>query len=257
MSLGCLIYSRVVAEISRLLIVLPTLNEDASLREVIVGAQNACPDATILVVDDGSTDRTEETAAGCGALVATHPVNLGVGAAMRTGFTYGAVHGFDAVIQIDSDGQHDPSYIPALVEALRTSDVVVGSRFLGGSSFKMHPIRRLAIRLLSRVASLHCGTRITDVTSGFRAAGPRAIRLFRIHYPSEYLGDTVESLVLAGKVGLRVREISIEMQSRRSGRASQTLISATLHLVRATFIALQSFIRSAPRGAKELIGDGP
>ena len=252
-----LIYRCVAAEISRVLIVLPALNEDASLREVISGAKSACATATLLVVDDGSSDQTGRTAARCGALVATHPINLGVGAAMRTGFAYAEMHGFDAVVQLDADGQHDPRHIPELVEALGSRDVVVGSRFRDGGSYEMHPMRRLAIWLLSRVVSRHCHTRITDATSGFRGAGPRAIRLFRVHYPTEYLGDTVESLVLAGKVGLDVGEIPIRMHPRRTGRASQNPFLASLHLARATFVAVQSFIRGVPRGAKELIGQRP
>jgi hypothetical protein len=173
---------------------------------------------------------------------------------MRTGFHYAFRNGHDAVVQVDGDGQHPADQIGILLEGLESSDIVVGSRFGPDHDYPIGFTRRLAIRVLSRAVSIHCRTRLTDATSGFRAAGPRAIRLFASHYPIEYLGDTVESLVLAGKVGLSVQEVSIAMHERNSGRPSQSPFAATMHLVRAAFVTAQSFIRRPPDGAQALVG---
>ncbi len=237
----------------RPLVVIPALDEERAVGDVVASVRAACPSATVLVVDDGSTDATASVASRAGARVASHAVNLGVGAAMRTGFLYGVRHDHDAVVQVDGDGQHDPAQVGVLLEALSRWDVVVGSRFGPGSSYPIGFTRRLAIRMLSRAVSVHCKTRLTDATSGFRAAGPRAIRLFARHYPTEYLGDTVESLVLAGKAGLTVGEVHVSMDSRNSGQPSQSFFTGTLHLIRSTFIALQSFIRRLPPDVPLLI----
>ena len=239
--------------ITRPLVVIPALNESESVGEVVMAVRAAQPTFSILVVDDASVDDTAAVAYAHGTLVASHAYNLGVGGAMRTGFHYAYRHGYDAVIQVDGDGQHDPGQIAVLMEALTSHDVVVGSRFRSGSGYKIGFVRRLAIRILSRAVSIHCKTRITDATSGFRAAGPRAIAVFARHYPVEYLGDTVESLVLAGKVGLSVAEVPVSMQDRAGGRPSQRPIAATMHLIRAAFVTVQSFIRRPPVGAREQV----
>ncbi len=248
------IFSTMSGPITNPLIVIPALDEAETVGEVVAAVQVAMPGCTVLVVDDGSTDDTVAAATQVGALVASHAVNLGVGAAMRTGFHYAFRNGHDAVVQVDGDGQHPADQIGILLEGLESSDIVVGSRFGSDHDYPIGFVRRLAIRILSRAVSIHCKTRLTDVTSGFRAAGPRAIRLFASHYPTEYLGDTVESLVLAGKVGLSVGELPVAMEPRQSGRPSQSPLAATMHLARATFITLQSFIRRPPQGSQALVG---
>ena len=245
------------ASVTNPLIVIPAIDEAETIGDVVAAVRASCSDCTILVVDDGSTDDTAALAALAGAMVASHAVNLGVGGAMRTGFHYAFRNDHDAVVQVDGDGQHPENQIAILLEGLESSDIVIGARFGPDHDYPIGFVRRLAIRILSRAVSIHCKTRLTDVTSGFRAAGPRAIRLFANHYPIEYLGDTVESLVLAGKVGLSVSELPVAMEPRQSGRPSQSPLAATMHLIRAAFITLQSFIRRPPRGARALVGPTP
>ena len=220
------------AGMPRTLVAIPALNEAATIAQVIVDVRAAVPDAEILVVDDGSTDTTGAEARRAGALVVTMPFNVGVGGAMRTAFLYARDQGFAAVVQVDADGQHVAACIPALVEALDSSSVVVGSRF-ATNDYQVRGPRRWAMGLLAGALSRVCGTQLTDTTSGFRASDPSAIALFARHYPAEYLGDTVESLVLAARAGLTVREVPVGMRPRQGGAASHSPVRATLYLGRA------------------------
>ena len=184
-----------------MLVVLPALNEGPSVGTVVRDVRSRYPHYDVLVVDDGSTDDTATAAASAGALVCSLPFNLGVGGAMRTAYKFAARHGYQVVVQVDADGQHDPSYIEKLVDGLAEADLVIGARFAGVGDYRAALARRLAMRLLARVLSRLAKRPLTDVTSGFRAAGPRCIELFALHYPAEYLGDTVESLVIALRTG--------------------------------------------------------
>ncbi|MEX2533286.1 MAG: glycosyltransferase family 2 protein [Nitriliruptoraceae bacterium] len=226
----------------RVLVVTPAYNEEASVAETIRQVQAAVAHAEVVVVDDGSTDATAAVARRAGAHVLSLPFNLGVGGAMRVGYRFAYRKGFDVVVQIDADGQHNPYDVPALLAALDDADVVVGSRFLGETSYPVGKIRRFAMRVLAWRLSAIAGTPLTDVTSGFRAVGPRAIPVFARMYPVEYLGDTVEALVIASKSKLRISEISVTMHERAVGQASQTTLKGTVFAVRALgMIALARF----------------
>ncbi len=148
------------------------------------------------------------------------PFNLGVGGAMRTGYRHALRAGYDVAVQIDADGQHDPRYLEVLiaeldrVRHLHRQPLRPGRRPLPGA----RP-RRWAMFLLARVLSRLAGTPLTDVTSGFRVCNRRAMTVFAEHYPAEYLGDTVESLVIATRVGCRIGQVPVDMRPpcRRAG----------------------------------------
>lgn len=226
--------------------VIPALNEQASISAVIAELRAAPQIGDILVVDDGSTDATADVARGCGVDVLTLPFNLGVGGAMRAGFLYAVRNGYDGVVQVDADGQHDPAHIAALLDRLGEVDVAVGSRFAGPVPYRVGGPRRWAMHLLAWSMTRMCRTRLTDVTSGFRAAGPRAVPVFARYYPPEYLGDTVESLVLANKAKLSIREVPVAMRPRAAGNPSQSPVRATIYLGRAVLVLLLAVIRSHP-----------
>jgi glycosyltransferase involved in cell wall biosynthesis len=230
----------------RVLVVLPALNEQANIAAVITQVRRSLPDADMLVVDDGSSDGTAATGREAGARVARLAVNLGVGGAMRTGFRYALARGYDVVVQVDADGQHDPAEVQALLAGLDEADVVIGSRFAGRGEYRARGPRRYAMVVLGWVFSRLAATRLTDVTSGFKAAGPRAVRLFASYYPAEYLGDTVESLVLAIRAGLRVREVPVIMRERASGQPSQSPVRAAVYLGRAGLALLLALVRRRP-----------
>lgn len=225
------------------LIVIPAYNEAENLTMVLSEFRETFLGAAILVVDDGSIDGTADVAINFGVPVVVMPFNVGVGGAMRAGFTYALRNGFSNVVQLDADGQHVPSEVPRLVAELENADVVVGSRFaLGSTSFKISPIRRFVMKILALSLTNIVGTKLTDVTSGFRATGPNALKLFSSSYPPEYLGDTIESLVIAHRAGLVVKEMPTTIRARNHGASSQTRFKATIYTVRALVILFLAVI---------------
>ncbi len=225
----------------RTLVAIPALNESATIGAVISDVRSAAPAATILVVDDGSTDGTAAVARAAGATIVRLAFNVGVGGAMRAAFLYAVAHDFDAVVQVDADGQHVAAHIGDLVAALSDASVVVGARFADG--YQVRGPRRMAMRTLARSLSRVCHTTLTDTTSGFRAADRRAMALFAAHYPAEYLGDTVESLVLAARAGLTVSEVPVRMRARQGGQPSQSAGRSVLYLGRALLALYVSLAR--------------
>ncbi|MGV9195211.1 glycosyltransferase family 2 protein [Microbacterium sp. MC2] len=237
-----------------LLVVVPALNEQASVGRVVAEVRDAVPDALCLVVDDGSTDATAAVARDAGARVLALPFNLGVGGAMRAGFRFARDNGYPVVVQVDADGQHDPRDIPELLAGLGDADIVIGSRFAGTGDYAARGPRRWAMRVLARAVSLVAAQRLPDVTSGFKATGPRAVALFAHTYPAEYLGDTVEALVIAARSGLRIRPVPIAMRERQAGLPSQHPVRATVYLMRAGIAFLLALMR--PRVRIERVGLG-
>ena len=238
--------SSVLLASARVLVVVPAWNEQDSVGAVVSEVRSLDPSIDVLVVDDGSGDDTAAVAARAGAMVCRLPFNLGVGGAMRAGYRYALRGGYDVVVQVDADGQHDASYVPQLVAALADADVVVGARFAGEGAYAASGPRRWAMRVLARVLSGLAHQPLCDVTSGFRAVNRRGIRLFATHYPSEYLGDTVESLVIALRTGCRVVQVPVAMRARSTGRASQSTPRAVLYLARALVALGLALVRRWP-----------
>jgi glycosyltransferase involved in cell wall biosynthesis len=226
-----------------LLVVVPALNEVESVGAVIRDIRAAVPDATCLVVDDGSTDATAVVAREAGAEVLSLPFNLGVGGAMRTGFRFARSSGYDVVVQVDADGQHDPQQISSLVSGLSDADIVIGARFAGAGDYGVRGPRRWAQWVLAATLSKVAHRPLTDVTSGFKAMGPRAVALFAQTYPAEWLGDTVEALVIAGRAGLQIRQQPTAMRARQGGEPSHGTRKATLYLMRAGIAVVIALLR--------------
>jgi glycosyltransferase involved in cell wall biosynthesis len=216
----------------RALVIVPAFNEARSIAGVLAAVRAARPGVDVCVVDDGSSDGTAELAAREGAIVLRNPVNLGIGGAVQAGYLYAREHGYDAAVQLDGDGQHDPAFLDALLAPLREggADVVVGSRFLGEGTFRSTRVRRAGIRYLSWFLRLRCGARVTDATSGFRAANRRAIELFARSYPPDY--PEPEAIAVATRAGLRVAEVPVRMTERRHGTSSITWLRTIYYLVK-------------------------
>jgi glycosyltransferase involved in cell wall biosynthesis len=227
----------------RVLIVMPGWNEEAAIGAVVREVKGALPFVDVLVVNDGSSDRTAEVAAAAGAIVLTLPYNLGVGGAMRLGYRYAYEQGYDVAVQVDADGQHDPVCVPKLLDALEDSALVIGARFAGEGDYTVRGPRRWAMTMLSWVISRIAGTRLTDTTSGFKACNRELIELFAEWFPAEYFGDTIEVLVRVIRLGYRVSQVPVSMRQRQAGTPSQSPIKAIIYLVRAFFILFLALIR--------------
>jgi glycosyltransferase involved in cell wall biosynthesis len=231
----------------RKIAIVPALNEERSIAAVIAEIRAADPGFEVVVIDDGSTDRTAAVASENGAHVLSLPFNLGIGGAVQTGLKYARDHGFDISVQIDADGQHDPSELPKLLAPLieGEADVVVGSRFLGEKAYKAPMVRRIGIRFFARIVSAVVGQRLTDTSSSFRAFGRRAIAYFARDYPHGFV-ETVEATVIAARCGLRVKEVPVVMRQRVMGQSSLTLplsIYYSIKVLVAVFVGI--FRRSA------------
>jgi glycosyltransferase involved in cell wall biosynthesis len=221
------------APLERPLVVVPALNEERTVGAV-VEATRALGHA-VCVVDDGSTDATATRARAAGATVLSVPLNLGVGGALRCGFRWALAHDHDAVVQLDGDGQHDPREIASLLEAMRhtEADMVIGSRFApGAGAYEVRSARRLAMAVLARRAARITGTFVADSTSGFRAIRRPLLDRFAADYPVEYLGDTVEALIEAGRAGAKIVEHPISASPRAHGRGSAGIAASTWYVAR-------------------------
>lgn len=232
-----------------LLIIIPAWNEEETLPAVIAEVHAAVPGADVLVVSDGSTDRTAAIARAAGADVLDLPLNLGVGGAMRAGYKLAYRRGYSFSVQLDADGQHDPKAVATLLTTMadESADVVIGARFAGVGAYTVRGPRKWSMKLLSTVLSRVARTPLTDTTSGFKACNARAIALFAADYPAEYLGDTVESLVIASRAGLRIRQVGVEMRERAGGRPSHSPIKAAVFLVRAVLALVIALSRPRAR----------
>jgi glycosyltransferase involved in cell wall biosynthesis len=202
------------------LVLVPAFNEAARISRVLAGVRAAVPDATVLVVDDGSTDDTALAARMAGARVVRLPFNLGAGVAAQTGYKLAVREGFDCVVQLDADGQHEPADIPALLDVIagRQADVAIGSRFLGGVAYRPGLLRRTGMGFFRWLAWLLTGVRFSDVTSGFRAFSGDVVHYVATEwYPTDYADADV--LITLRRAGFRLREVPVRMYPRVGGRS--------------------------------------
>jgi glycosyltransferase involved in cell wall biosynthesis len=232
------------------LVAIPALNEAETIASVIAEVRAQPQPCSVVVIDDGSTDATAAVARAAGARVLQLPFNVGVGGAMRVAFLYAERNDFDAVVQVDADGQHDPTAIGQLLAGLSDASVVIGARFAGGEAYVVHGPRRWAMTTMAATLTRVTRTRLTDTTSGFRASDRRAIALFARHYPAEYLGDTIESLVIAARAGLRIAQVPVTMHPRKGWQASQRPLRASLYLGRAVLALGVALSRRSRLGAQ-------
>ncbi len=216
----------------RVAAIVPAFNEARNLPPLAERFRACATPCDVCVVDDGSTDETARVAAGLGWSVLRLPVNLGIGGAVQAGYLWARDRGYDVAVQIDGDGQHDPGALDDLLAPIAdgSADLVVGSRFLSTGGFRSTAVRRAGIRYLSRFLRLRCGARVTDPTSGLRAASRDAIALFARYYPSDY--PEPEAVALACRAGLRIAEVPVQMRERAHGRSSIGAARTLYYLVK-------------------------
>jgi hypothetical protein len=229
---------------ARRVAIVPARNEERAVGGVVGEILAFDAGFDVVVIDDGSTDDTAATAAAAGAFVVTLPFNLGIGAAVQTGFKFALERGYEVAVRLDGDGQHDPAELPKLLAVLERdeADVVVGSRFADGSGEHRGPrTRKLGIVFFARLVSLLTRKRVTDTTSGFQALNRRGVTVFAADYPHDY--PEVEATVMVHKHKLRLTEVPVTMREREHGESSITLLRSIYYMFKVTLALGVSMFR--------------
>ena len=215
------------------LLIIPAHNEEENLPKLLHEVRQEGYDA--VVVNDASTDTTAELAAAAGFPVLSLPINLGIGGCVQTGFIYAVRNGYDVVVQVDGDGQHDPKWISTIIAPIlaREADCVIGSRYrpeAPDTEYRTPFARRMGMHFSTGLLLLATGLRIHDTTSGFRALNRAAFSFFADEYPVDH--PEAESLLILHQRGFRIQEIPVKMRCRVKGQSLFSFVKATLYPMR-------------------------
>jgi len=237
----------------RALVIVPAYNEAETIHRVMRDLRRHAPWADVVVINDGSKDATSFRARQAGAKVLDLPVNLGIGGAVQTGFRYAYEQGYDLAFQFDGDGQHRARRLAELARPILEghTDLVIGSRFLRPRGMTAYGMRLVGIKILARAITVIGKQPITDPTSGFRAAGRRAIQLFAHEYPQDY--PEPESLVLVWRQGLNVREVPAAMRRRRGGVSSIRLWNGVHYMAKVLLAIVMDTLKGRVQIQEEVV----
>lgn len=215
----------------RLLILIPALNEEGAIGTVVEEVRAAMPDVPVLVVDDCSSDSTVQNARAAGARVLTLAHHLGLGGAVQAGYKLAYELGYDYVIRVDGDGQHDPREIPKILAALESEgcEMAIGSRFVNGDGEHSGPLRAVGILFFRAILRPILGRTVHDPTSGFVGVNRRALSVFSSSFPLEY--PEIEALVVLQRKRFRFVEVPCVMRPRRAGRTTITPLKSIYYMV--------------------------
>lgn len=222
----------------KVLIVIPAYNEAENIEKVVDNIIHNYPQYDYVVINDGSGDATRDICREKGYQYLNLSINLGIGGAVQTGYKYARDKGYDVVVQIDGDGQHDIGYLSGMLSVLEKdeADIVIGSRFIDKEGFQSSMARRTGIKILSTLIFLCTGCRIKDVTSGFRAVNKNFIDIYSRNYPTDY--PEPEAIVSAVMYGGRIKEFPVVMREREGGTSSINLIKAAYYMIKVTLAIL-------------------
>lgn len=229
--------SAIQSFLARTMVLIPAMNEEASLPGLLADVREHLPGAAVAVVDDGSVDRTVDVARACGARVLRLPCNLGVGPAVQTGFRDAVENGFDYVLRLDADGQHPPAEALKLIRTMLATptDLVVGTRYGKGSTYRGNWFRRCVLKGLAIFISIICRKRITDPTSGFWLVSRPLLQCFVLQYPSDY--PEAEAIALLRRQGFSLEEVPVAFKPRQAGE-STLRAWGTVNFAAKVFLAL-------------------
>ena len=228
----------------KLLILIPAFNEEGAVGGVVKEVREVMPDAPVLVVDDCSTDATAHVAREAGAKVLSLPYHLGLGGCVQAGYRLAYELGYDYVIRVDGDGQHDPRDIPAMLQALEREgcEMVIGSRFMNGAGAHSGFLRALGIIFFRAMLRPILGRPVRDPTSGFVGVNRTALAVFSRSFPLEY--PEIEALVVLQRKRFRFIEVPCRMRPRRAGRTSITPLKSLyypVHVLLGVFVNVLKF----------------
>ncbi|ANF98953.1 glycosyltransferase family 2 protein [Paenibacillus bovis] len=228
----------------RILIVIPAYNEEKNLENLVqsIRALNN-PNINFIIINDCSSDNTAFVCKELDIPVINLPCNLGIGGAVQTGYKYAYENGFDIAIQVDGDGQHNPSYISELIKPLinEEADLVIGSRYIEKVGFQSTFLRRVGINYFSKLLLTLTGQLITDPTSGFRACNRKVIELFSKRYPVDY--PEPESIMYLKRKAYRIVEIPVVMEHRASGTSSITAFKSVYYMIKVSIAIMIDKLR--------------
>lgn len=216
----------------RVLVIIPAYNEEASILSVINKLSTDYPQADYIVINDCSKDGTVSVLHANYANYINLPLNLGIGGGVQTGYKYALQNGYDIAIQIDGDGQHDTAYLRNVIEPIEKgqADIVIGSRFITKEGFQSSGMRRLGINFLSVLIRMCCGTKVLDVTSGFRAVDREYIEKYANEYPVDY--PEPEAIVKASLDGAQIMEVPVIMKERENGTSSISSWKSVYYMIK-------------------------
>lgn len=215
------------------LIVIPAYNEGGNLPKLLEKIESESTGCDILIINDCSTDNTEKVATDGNFNVICLPINLGIGGAVQTGFKYALLHGYDIVIQVDGDGQHNPEYIGEMIRKINEGfNVCIGSRFIDNKGYQSTIIRRLGILFYRLLLKILTGHSFTDPTSGFRAFDRKVIKYFSMIYPVDYAEP--ESIIMLFKKKMSITEIPVVMNEREKGKSSINSLNSIYFTIKVT-----------------------
>ena len=216
---------------AKLMVLIPAFNEEAAVAGVVHEVNTVMPGVPVLVVDDCSEDGTVDVAKSAGARVLPMPYHLGLGGCVQAGYRLAFELGYDYVIRVDGDGQHDPRYIPEMLAALEREgcEMVIGSRFMNGDGEHSGLLRAIGIVFFRAVLRPILGRRVHDPTSGFVGVNRTALALFSKSFPLEY--PEIEALVVLQRKRFRFVEVNCKMRPRRGGRTTITALKSLYYPV--------------------------
>lgn len=225
------------------LVIIPCFNENMNIVGTVNNIKKAAPDFDYVVINDCSTDNTLDILKENNINYVALPVNLGIGGAVQTGYQYALKNGYDIAVQVDGDGQHDPSYLSELADTLikENADMVIGSRFINNEGFQSTFMRRVGITYFTKLIKLLTGSTITDPTSGFRMANKDVIALFADDYPRDY--PEPESIVALLKRKKKVIEVPVQMKERQGGVSSISASKSVYYMIKVTLAILIEKLR--------------
>ena len=208
---------------SKILTIIPALNEEKNIAQVIDGIKKNAPFCDILVIDDGSSDSTAELAKAAGARVIHLPFNMGYGIALQTGYKYALENGYYYMVQMDGDGQHDPQYIKEFLEIVTSgeADITIGSRFSKNNrnhTYKAGWVKRTGIILFARITSIIIKQKVSDPTSGYQAVNRKVAKFYASEsYPSDY--PDADVIIMLHRAGFQIKELPVVMYQNRNRKS--------------------------------------
>ena len=222
----------------KVLVIIPAYNEALNIVNTVENLKATCPDVDYVIVNDCSQDDTAKICKEHGYNFLSLPINLGIGGGMQSGYRYAVEKDYDIAIQFDGDGQHNAEYINDLISPIEAgeADLVIGSRFIDKKGFQTSFMRRMGINLLGAVLKLCGKVKITDATSGFRAASKELIKFFSHHYAQDY--PEPESIIAASVSGFTVKEVPVIMNERTAGVSSINSLKSIYYMIKVTLAIL-------------------